>query len=188
MPLRAYRWFRRWFLGTSMWTCDATIGAIITAAATFAIWKWVPSPFATLIDHDGTAIYAAILSTVGALLGFAIAIVTIVQGLVSAPLFITLRRSTRYSAFWLAFAWSIRSLGYSVVVSLVAMFVGHIPVIWPYVCIVVAAVSVTAIVALGRAIRTLEVLLHTYRERQTEIDNATTEKVTTFPSVPLTED
>lgn len=175
------RFARQWFLGKYLWTFDLSIGILVTAAAWFLIQKYEFKPFTTLIDKDGTAIYAAILSTAGALLGFAIAIITIVQGLVSAKEFKMLRASEHYEAFWTAFVWSIRSLGISAVVSLIALFVGHVAAIWPAACAIVAWLTIAAIIGLGRGVRTLELLLRTYRKIQKDADDALVEVVTSYP-------
>lgn len=171
---------RAWFLGKWLWTFDVVAGVVMSLVAAYAATKFACDPFAELMTKDGTAIYGAILSTAGALLGFAIAVITIVQGLVSARSLYTLRASADYGNFWLAFVWSIRSLGLLAILALVAIFVDHIGSVWLWVFVVVLASTIAAVIGLSRSVRTLEVLLWAVREQQSKVDDKRIETVTEF--------
>ena len=181
--MRVYLGIRRWFLGRWMWSFDLLVGLLVCTGTSFAIRHFASEPFCDLINSDGTTIYGAILSTSGALLGFIIAAITIVQGLVSSKTFAGLRQGIHYESFWLAFVWSIKSLGLAAIVALTAMFLGHFADLWVYICMAVVVSTVTAIFGLGRAVRTLEVLLKSYRDIQKQVDESRVTVVKEFPAV-----
>jgi hypothetical protein len=67
--------------------------------------------------------YGAMASIAGALLGFSIAAVSILIGLLSAPRFVALRESPSYQDLWSAFHFSSRALAFATLACLVGLLV-----------------------------------------------------------------
>ena len=110
-----------WYYGRLLPTFDLAASGLFTGVFGLLYVK-APCPIDELISRDSTALYGTLLSSFAVLLGFAIAAIAIVASLVTAKPFDTLRRSSEYDNFWLAFKWSIRSLAVAAVFSLVALF------------------------------------------------------------------
>ncbi len=114
-------WFERHALGAEIALSLLATGALIG-------WVTFADGQATLEDTvgpDRSTIYATTASVAGALLGFFITTVTIVQGLTTTRAFVRLRSSSQYPALWRVFRRAIRGLALTAVLSLGALFVAH---------------------------------------------------------------
>lgn len=176
----------KWWLGSSLWVFDLFVAAILTGTAFFIIFRYDTPSFSELICKDGTAIFGSILSTEGSLLGFAIVAITIAQSIASSDGFSSLRSSDEYENFWAAFTWSVRSLAISTLVSLMAMFTGHIDSFWIIICSITVWSTFTAILGLFRSVRTLEILLDKLRENHRKTVDSGIEVVEHYPDLKKT--
>lgn len=129
--------------------------------------RFPPCPLRDLLSKDGTALYGSILSALAALLGFAIAVITIVTGIVSTQPFAKLRASRYYDDFWAAFIWAIRAVGAATLLAFVSLFAGRYEAIRIEVAIVMTALALLSASTLFRSGVTLEALLQNARNAQT---------------------
>ena len=93
-------------------------------AVAVAVWDVLlngRSTLAPLIEGNRAAIYGTAASIAGALLGFLITTVTVIQALVSNRAFARLRASDKYSTLWRVFRWTIRSLAVATALSFVSL-------------------------------------------------------------------
>jgi hypothetical protein len=143
---------------------DAGFGIVVTVGLFFALGR-VSGPIFELLCKDGTALYGSLLGAFAALLGFAIAVISIVTGLVSTPTFSELRKGDHYDLFWLAFVWTIRYLGACVLASLLAIFANKYDLLRTGMLLVVAALTLASASSLWRSGYTLELVLEAARSK-----------------------
>lgn len=74
-----------------------------------------------LLSENRAALYGTAASITGALLGFLITTVTIIQGIVANPGFRRLRASSQYPTLWAVFKWTIRMLALTCIGLLLAL-------------------------------------------------------------------
>lgn len=101
-------WERR-FLRNEFWL-------VTVCTAALAIWGYASggsSHLAGVFDGNRSTLYATGASISAALLGFLMATVAIVQGMVRGPGFAALRDHEQYPTFWAVFRWTIRTLAVS---------------------------------------------------------------------------
>jgi hypothetical protein len=151
-------WLKSRYFGQWMVTFDLVAAIVVVSAATWYLRK-DPCPISDLLDKDGTALYGAFLSSLAALLGFAIAAVAIIASLVAGRTFDALRKSNKYENFWLAFKWSIRALALATFSSLVALFANEFEPTRDPILIIVVFCIICATASLVRSGYTLEVVL-----------------------------
>lgn len=172
------RMLERWYFGRWLFTADLSFGLALTAGSFYA-FRGAASCIADLLDKDGTALYGAFLAALTALLGFAIASVSIIAGLIGNEPFFELRQDEHYEDFWATFSWSIRFLGVAVLVSLAAIFLNKIP--GPQMPMLFATIAIifTCTSSLFRSGLNLELVLAAARKAQKtrEIQTATREPV-----------
>lgn len=158
--------FRNSYYGRRGWIFDASFGIVGGTGGLLPLAYWAPCPLHDLLDKDGTAFYAGILAALAALLGFAIAVITIVTGIVSTEPFASLRASRHYDAFWAAFVWAIRFVGAATFFSFIALFAGRYEALRLGVGVVMTALVLASASTLYRSGVTLEALLRRARDRQ----------------------
>jgi hypothetical protein len=113
------RWWREHFL-------YAELGVAVFASIAFItwvdLWRGDQLVFETLRGNRG-AIYGALASIFGSLLGFAITAVSIVLGFSSSKRLAIVRESKHYSTLWKVFTAAIRTLGLATAVALVGLVI-----------------------------------------------------------------
>jgi len=164
---RSRKRFRDWYYSRQGYRFDLGFAAVVTLASFLPILIWAPCPLRDLLSQDGTALYGSILSALAALLGFAIAVITIVTGIVSTQPFAKLRASRYYDDFWAAFIWAIRAVGAATFLAFVSLFAGRYEAIRIEVAIVMTALALLSASTLFRSGVTLEALLQNARNAQT---------------------
>lgn len=155
----------RWYFGRWLFTADLFFGIVVTAGAFYGL-RGSAHFIADLLDKDGTALYGAFLSALTALLGFAIASVSIIAGLVGSEPFFDLRQDEHYEDFWATFSWSIRFLGIAVLLSLVAIFLNKMPRPQMPMLFATVAIILTCTSSLFRSGLNLELVLAAARKAQ----------------------
>lgn len=143
---------------------DLAIGTLSAVALSVIItlskaWQGV----GCLLDRDGVALYGALLGSLAALLGFSVAVIAIVSGLVQTRPFKTFRVSDRYDAFWAVFTAAVREEGAATVLVLLTMFLTHVGGVRIVAFVLVAGVASAASSSLFRGGITLEKLLAVQR-------------------------
>lgn len=119
LPQRAQFAWGRHFLGFEL---------ALSIAATLALAAWIEyggGRHAALgvVAGQRAAIYGTVASIDGALLGFAIATVTIVLGYAPSERFAILRSSIHYPMLWKTLTSAVRALGLGTLVALAALIV-----------------------------------------------------------------
>jgi hypothetical protein len=107
------------------------LGLSIAAGVAIVVWSERFSGQAILanyLDQDRAAIYGTVASISAALLGFLIATVTIIQGLVAGGTaarlsFARLRDSDQYRTLWRVFRWAIRALAITTALAVIGQLV-----------------------------------------------------------------
>jgi hypothetical protein len=116
------------------------LGIAIALGVAIAVWSERYSGRAILaayLDQDRATIYGTVASIAAALLGFLIATVTIIQGLVAGGdaarvSFARLRESNQYDTLWRVFRWAMRALAVATALALVGQFADRDQApIWP---------------------------------------------------------
>jgi hypothetical protein len=159
----AARHVRRLYLSHII-VIDVGLGLVIAAAIAVITWYLdLSCKIDAFLEHDGTAVYGALLSTLGSLLGFAIAAITVVSAIILDRRFAEFRQGRHYDAFWAAFTWTIRALGMAAFAALVALFANQIKPFRVYLVIGCGFFLVMASSSLIRSGFTLEVLLRLTR-------------------------
>jgi hypothetical protein len=140
------------------------LGLSLAVGCAIVVWSERFSGQATLttyLDHDRAAIYGTVASIAAALLGFLIATVTIIQGLVAGGTaarlsFARLRDSNQYQTLWRVFRWTIRALAATTALAVVGQLVDrdHAPV-WALFYLTLTSVLVASTLV-GRSIWILE--------------------------------
>lgn len=159
------RVLERWYFGRWLFTADLFFGIVVTVGAFYA-FRDSAHTIAELLDRDGTALYGAFLAALTALLGFAIASVSIIAGLVGSEPFFDLRQDEHYEDFWATFSWSIRFLGVAVLLSLVAIFLNKMPRAEMPTLFATLAIILTCSSSLFRSGLNLELVLAAARKAQ----------------------
>ena len=98
-----------------------TAGVLILAA--WATWLGGETAIQSMLTDNRAAFYGAVASIAGALLGFLITTVALLQGIVAAEGFRRLRASDQYPTLWRVFHLAIRVLALACAVSLIALLV-----------------------------------------------------------------
>lgn len=125
-------------------------GAVLALAA-WATWFGGGTPIQSVLSDNRAALYGAVASIAGALLGFLITTVALLQGIVAAEGFRRLRASDQYPTLWRVFHLAIRVLAITCALSLIALLVDRdaAPVAILFYLVVWAAVESGMLVARG---------------------------------------
>ena len=110
-----------WWAHNFLW---AEFVLAVVAATAFAIWIYRfggLAVVANIIQGNRAAVYGALASIFGSLLGFAITAESIVLGLSSSERLEAIRESTHYATLWRVFISAIRALGLATALSLIAL-------------------------------------------------------------------
>jgi hypothetical protein len=150
------------YFGPRMALVDFMLGLASTVILFFLL-RQESNPIVGLLCKDGTALYGAFLGAFAALLGFAIAVIAIVTGLVNGRQFAELGGSRHYATFWLAFVWTIRFLGAGTLLSLVAIFANQYDGLRIETLFVVGAAILASTSSLWRSGYSLELVLKAAR-------------------------
>lgn len=140
------------------------------AAGAFALWLAVAggeADFNRLLTGNRGAVYGALASIFGALLGFVIAAIAIVLGYAPTEQFAFIREQGQYHVLWKIFIRSIEALGTATIIALVALVFDteHSPSGLMQVAVVFA--TVWAILSLSRVIWAIKkVVALVTKERQ----------------------
>lgn len=149
---RALSWWAQNFLWAEF------VLAVLVATA-FSIWtyRFGGQPIiADVIQGNRAAVYGALASIFGSLLGFAITAESIVLGLSGSERLEAIRESTHYTTLWRVFISAIRALGLATALSLVGLVLDRdIRPMWPCLLINVFG-TVLASLRLLRCIWVLE--------------------------------
>jgi hypothetical protein len=111
------RWWKVHFL-------FAEFGAAVLIGTCFAVWAiWLggDNPVAETLKGNRAAIYGALATIFGSLLGFTITAVSIVLGYAASDRLAVVRNSKHYPTLWKVFMATIRASGIATIVALVAL-------------------------------------------------------------------
>ena len=118
MPLKRVRdWWRTHFLG-------AELAVALLAGAAFALWDYQfggARLINTLLGGNRAAIYGALASLWGSLLGFTLAAVSIALGFASSDRLAIVRESKHYAILWRIFTATMRGLSLATGVALAGL-------------------------------------------------------------------
>lgn len=112
-------WWESRFLTLELWTA-------VLAAATFIFWveKWNGHVFLQkLLQNNRAAIYGALASIFGSLLGFSITAASVVLGFANTERLAVVRESKHYSTLWKVFTSTIRALGFATAAAMLALII-----------------------------------------------------------------
>ncbi|HET6497567.1 MAG TPA: hypothetical protein VFH17_00735, partial [Coriobacteriia bacterium] len=135
----------------------ATAGVLALAA--WATWFDGWTVIQSVLTDNRAAFYGAVASIAGALLGFLITTVALLQGIVAAEGFRRLRASDQYPTLWKVFHLAIRVLALTCAVSLVALLIDRDAAPVPLVFYLVVWAVAESGMLVGRGIWVLERVL-----------------------------
>lgn len=145
-------WWRQRFLVVEFWI------AVFVAAALLAWWKYgaAISVLMDIVKNNRSSIYGTLASLSGSLLGFVIATQSIVLGFSGSERLEILRNSKYYEQLWKVFTSSIRVLGSTTFLWLVALFFDRETSPRPLLLIFCLSVTFLALLRLTRCVWVLE--------------------------------
>ena len=135
----------------------ATIAAL--ALAIWATWFGGAASLQGMLQDNRAALYGAVASIAGALLGFLITTVALLQGIVAAEGFRRLRASDQYPTLWRVFHLAIRVLAVACALSLIALLVDRDAKPVPVMFYLVVWAAVESALLITRGIWVLERVL-----------------------------
>lgn len=135
----------------------ATVAAL--GLATWATWFDGAASLQDMLHDNRAALYGAVASIAGALLGFLITTVALLQGIVAAEGFRRLRASDQYPTLWRVFHLAIRVLAVACALSLIALLVDRDATPVPLMFYLVVWAVVESAFLVGRGIWVLERVL-----------------------------
>jgi hypothetical protein len=147
---------------TSFWkrhfiACEFTAACVAVAIVfVWAHWYGGDPVIGKLVSGNRSAIYAALASIFGSLLGFGITAVSIVVAAINSDNLAVLRKSRHYPTLWRVFTVGIRYLAFATVASLLALILDRdSSPSWRafYLCLLA---SVWAVAGVARSIWVLE--------------------------------
>lgn len=148
-------WWRKNFLGA-----EGMLALVATGA--FTVWVERYDGFVVLeklLENNRAAIYGALASIFGSLLGFVIATVSIVVAFHGLPHLRLVRQSATYPVLWRVFTSAVRWLGAATVAALLALVLDHgdfIGRLSLYTCI---GTTLVATLRVGRCVWVMEKLI-----------------------------
>lgn len=146
------KWWRTNFL-------HAELGLAIVSGLTFIMWAQICGGGAiideTLKGNRG-AVYGALASIFGSLLGFAITAVSIVLGFSTTERLAVVRESKHYPTLWKVFTAAIRTLGLATVVALLGLILDRESSPMKWVLYLTVFAMILAILRLSRCVWVLE--------------------------------
>jgi hypothetical protein len=116
---RPFSWWSENFLWAEFWLA-------VTVTAAFIIWTFYcggQEIIAEVIRGNRSAVYGALASVFGSLLGFAITAESIVLGLSGSERLQIIRQSKHYTTLWRVFTSAIRALGLATAVALIGLVI-----------------------------------------------------------------
>lgn len=139
-----------------------SIGLTMVAGAVLIVWSEKYGGKASLVEllqGNRSAVYGALASMFGSLLGFVIAAVSIAVGFSGSERLDLVRKSKHYPELWNAFNHAIRALGLATLIALAALILDRDTK--PFCSLTYAAALATLLAALllGRSIWVLEQLV-----------------------------
>lgn len=145
-------WWRKHFL---------LVELLIAIALTMMLVVWCAQwggheILLNLVKGNRAAIYGALASLFGSLLGFAITAMSIVIGFTTSERFTILRSSRHYKDLWAVFTSAIRALGVTTVVALLGLIFDRDAVQRPYIFAACIGLSVLFIFRIIRCLWVLE--------------------------------
>jgi hypothetical protein len=145
------KWWKKHFLRV-----EFLIGVLASAA--FAVWTYKGGKDVLLqLEHSNRgAIYSALASLFGSLLGFAITAMSIVMGFISSDRLTIIRRSAHYKDLWAVFTSAIRFLGVTTIASLVGLIFDREGVQRPYLFVICISLSFLCALRVARCLWVLE--------------------------------
>jgi hypothetical protein len=174
---------RRLYFGPGLRGIDVTLGIALPVVISVILQRvGLAAPLYGLLCKDGTTIYGSLVATLASLLGFAIAAISIVVGLISTPKFAELRGSAKYGDFWKAFTWTIQGLGCATLICLIAIFLNVVPDFRMWVLLGTGIATTIAVSSLLRSGVTLIAVLDVAR---TKPDEPPSQQISSYrPAVP----
>lgn len=132
--------------------------AVLVAAGLLAWWKFgaATEVLSDIVKGNRSSIYGTMASLSGSLLGFVIATQSIVLGFSGSERLTILRNSKYYKQLWKVFTSSIRVLGSTTLLWLVALFFDRDASPRPLLLICCLAVTFLALLRLARCVWVLE--------------------------------
>jgi hypothetical protein len=148
-------WWRKNFLLVELGIALALMGVL-------AVWssRWGGYPILlNLVKGNRGAIYGALASLFGSLLGFSITAMSIVLGFATADRLALLRSSSHYKDLWATFVSAIRVLGITTIAALVGLIFDREAVQRPYIFVTCIGLSSLCILRMARCLWVLERLV-----------------------------
>lgn len=162
------QWWRRNFLVIEFWI------AILVAACLLVWWRYgdAAKVLTDIVKGNRSAVYGTMASLSGSLLGFVIATQSIVLGFSGSDRLKILRNSKYYKQLWKVFTSSIRVLGSTTLLWLVALFFDRETSSRPLLLICCLAVTFLAFLRLARCVWVLERIVEALTTKSGPVDSA----------------
>jgi hypothetical protein len=145
-------WWRKNFLDV-----EFAIAAFVTAMLFLWCERWGGHEvLLNLVDKNRAAIYGALASLFGSLLGFAITAMSIVLGFSTSERLNILKSSSHYKDLWAVFPSAIRFLGITTLAALLGLVFDREAVHRPYIFVGCIGLSVLCVLRIGRCLWVLE--------------------------------
>jgi hypothetical protein len=137
----------------------AELGLSLALAILFALWseRWGgKSIIDTTLDGNRSAVYAALASIFGSLLGFVITAVSIVLGFSASEKLTVVRESKHYPTLWRVYIAAIRVLAFATIICVVALVLDRDKQIVHWVMYLAAFGCILATARVARCVWVLE--------------------------------
>jgi hypothetical protein len=161
-------WWRQKFLVVEFWI------SILVASGLFVWWEYgdATKVLTDIVKGNRSTIYGTMASLSGSLLGFVIATQSIVLGFSGSERLKILRNSKYYEQLWKVFTSSIRVLGSTTLLWLVALFFDRETSSRPLLLICCLAVTFLALLRLARCVWVLERIVEALTVKNGPVDSA----------------
>jgi hypothetical protein len=147
----------RQFYGRHFLWIELGLAVVLAALASIWIEKWgAMKTVDDTLNGNRAAIYTALASIFGSLLGFVITAASIIIGFSSSDRLAVVRQSRHYPMLWRVFVSSIRALALATLVSLVALVLDRDQAVHHLVLYFVIYATLLAVLRLARCVWVLE--------------------------------
>jgi hypothetical protein len=132
--------------------------ALLTGIGLFAWYRWFNgwNDIHAILTGNRAAVYGALASIWGSLLGFTITAVSIVLGFAASERMAIMRSSDHYETLWRVFTLAIRVLGLATVAALIGLVYDRDSAPHPWALLLCAVTTVLAIMHLMNCVWVLE--------------------------------
>lgn len=145
-------WWRKYFLFVELLIAIALTAMLVIWSA-----RWGGHQvLLDLVKGNRAAIYGALASLFGSMLGFSITAMSIILGFTTSERLALLRSSSHYRDLWAVFTSAIRVLGTTTVLALIGLIFDREAVQRPYIFVTCVGLSALCILRMARCLWVLE--------------------------------